>query len=127
MQMRSKSCQHYGKNQSFRGKKQSGLSPLIRYIPPTRFMKNDSTTTFLNFVLAALVILGVVFALFNIWRVHKLRSVQPRAQMQAQAFQQDSQKMQALLNDTIVYNNTAKSPELTQLLKLLSTPAPAAK
>jgi len=88
-------------------------------------MKNDSTTTFLNFVLAALVLLGVVFALFNIWRVHKLRQVQPQAQLQAQAFQQDSLKMQALLNDTIVYNNTAKSPELTQLLQILQTPVQA--
>ena len=90
-------------------------------------MKNDSTTTILNFVLAALVLLGVVFALFNGMRTRTLRQVQPLAQMQVQAFQQDSIKMQALLNDTIVYNSTARSPELTQLLRILQTPAPAAR
>jgi hypothetical protein len=90
-------------------------------------MKNDSTTTFLNFVLAALVILGVLFALLSIWRTHDLRQIQPRVQMQLQAFQGDAVRIQALVNDVAVYNATAKSAELAQIIDVLKAPAPVAK
>ena len=88
-------------------------------------MKNDSTTTFLNFVLAALVILGVLFALLNIWKGRDVRSIQAQVQFQAQNFQIASVIAQALLNDTVLYNNTARSPELAAIIQ--SVQAPAAK
>ena len=42
-------------------------------------MKNDSTTLFLNFVLAALVLLGVIFAMMSMSRTSYLRKVRDRA------------------------------------------------
>jgi len=90
-------------------------------------MKNDSTTTFLNFVLAALVILGVLFALMTIWRTRDFRRLDPSVRIEMQRVQNDFLRVQALLNDTITYNNTAKSPEITQILQSLQPPQSAAK
>ena len=90
-------------------------------------MKNDSTTVFMNFVLAALVILGVLFALMTVWRTHTLRQLQPRVQAELQQVQLVSMKAQALLQDTIAFNATAKNPELAQIIQSVQTPQPAAK
>jgi hypothetical protein len=89
-------------------------------------MKNDTTTTMLNFVLAVLVILGVVFALMTTHKVNKARSLQQPLMIASQRFQSDLGRMQALLNDVIIYNKTANSPELAQLIKEVQAPAPAA-
>ena len=88
-------------------------------------MKNDSTVTFLNFVLAALVILGVLFALLNIWRVRDLRHLQDQVLFQQQGLQLDALKIQALINDTVAYNAKVNSPELTQILQSIQPPTPA--
>lgn len=90
-------------------------------------MKNDSTTTFLNFVLAVSVILGVLFALLGIWKGHSARVIQSQVQFQAMSFQNASAKAQALLNDTIAYNATAKNPELAAIIQSVQTPAPAVR
>ena len=90
-------------------------------------MKNDSTTTFLNFVLAALVMLAVMFALLTIWRTHDWRQLNPKVQIQAQQFQVVAARAQALLQDTMTYHATARSPELAQIIQSAQTPAPAAK
>ena len=90
-------------------------------------MKNDSTTTFLNFVLAALVILGVLFALMSIWRIRDLRALQTQVQGQMQKSQVASMRAQSLLQDTITFNATAKNPELAQIIQAAQTPSPAAK
>jgi uncharacterized protein YpmS len=90
-------------------------------------MKNDSTTTVLNFVLAAFVILGVVFALLTISRTRELRHMQVALQAQAQKTQITSARAQALLNDVINFNVTAKNPELAQIIQAAQTPQPAAK
>lgn len=47
--------------------------------------------------------------------------------MQRMNFQVASMRAQALLNDTIQYNATAKNPELTQIIQSVSPAAPAAK
>ena len=86
-------------------------------------MRNDTTTTFLNFVLAALVILGVTFALMSIWNTRELR----QKQFQIQQYQLVSVRAQALLNDSVAYNATAKNPEMNQILQSVQTAAPAAK
>lgn len=86
-------------------------------------MKNDTTTTLLNFVLAALVILSVLFAYFSIMRTRDLRQMQTTLQMEAQRIQFGSQKAQALLMDTIEFNKSAKSPELAQIIQAAQTPA----
>jgi hypothetical protein len=87
-------------------------------------MKSDTTATVLNFVLAVLVVLGVVFALLSITRTRELRLLTTNANVANQALQRAA----ALANDTAVYNNTAKSPELARLLQsLLPKNAPATR
>ena len=89
-------------------------------------MKSDTTTTALNFVLSALVILGVVFALLSIWRTRDLRHLQGSLQMRAQVVQAKLMGAQALAGDVAAYNATAKNPELANILKAALTPQPAA-
>jgi hypothetical protein len=86
-------------------------------------MKNDTTTTLLNFVLAALVILSVLFAYFSIMRTRDLRQMQTVLQVEMQRVQLGSQKAQALLMDVVEYNKTAKSQELAQIIQAAQTPA----
>jgi len=88
-------------------------------------MKNDTTTTMLNFVLAVLVILGVVFALLTTHKVNKARSMQQPLMIASQRFQANLGRMQALLNDVIIYNKTANNPELAEIIKGASAPAQA--
>ncbi len=90
-------------------------------------MKNDSTTTFLNIVLAALLILGVMFALLSIWRARDLRQLQTHVQGEAQQIQFLTAKAQALLQDAITYNATARNQELAQIIQSVQPPQPAAK
>jgi len=91
-------------------------------------MKNDTTTTLLNFVLAVLVILGVIFALMTMSRTRDVRQMQIALQLEMQKVQGGSMKAQALLNDVITYNATARNPELQQIIQSAQTPAqPAAK
>lgn len=88
-------------------------------------MKNDSTTTFLNLVLAMLVILCMLFGIRSIWQTHKQRNAQIIANLQLQSFQIASVRAQSLLNDTIQFNATAKSPELNQIIQSVETVATA--
>ena len=91
-------------------------------------MKNDTTTTLLNFVLAVLVVLGVTFALMSMRRTGDVRQMQVSLQLEMQKVQAGSIKAQALLNDVVAYNATAKNPELLQIIQSAQAPAqPAAK
>jgi hypothetical protein len=90
-------------------------------------MKDDTTTTLLNFVLYTLVILCVFFAIWSMWRVRDLKQLEPRVQAHAQMVQVKRATAMALLNDVITYNATAKSPELAQIVQDAKTPQPAAK
>ena len=89
-------------------------------------MKNDTTTTTLNFVLAALVILGVVFALLNIWRTRDLRHMQVTLQAQMQRSQVTAQRAQLLLSEVITFNATAKNQELAQIIQSATNQQPPA-
>jgi len=84
-------------------------------------------TTFLNLVLATLVILCVLFGVRSIWQGHRQRDALSQVQQQQMNFQVASMKAQTLLNDTIQFNATAKSPELTQIIQSVQPAAPAAK
>ena len=91
-------------------------------------MKNDSSTTLLNFVLYVLVILCVGFAVWSMWRTRDLKDLTVAVQTQAQIVQAKSVTAQALLNDVIIYNNTVKSPELAQIIQSAqAAPQPAGK
>jgi len=76
-------------------------------------MKSDTLTTFLNFVLAGLVLLSVIFALMSIWRTRELRQLS----MQANYANNALVKIQALANDTAAYNQTHQDPQLARLLQ----------
>jgi hypothetical protein len=84
-------------------------------------MKNDITTTFLNFVLAVLVILGVLFALLAMKRMHDFRAVTPFA-MQANS---KAMMMKSLVGDVTAYNAQVKNPEVARMLQPFQ-PKPAA-
>jgi uncharacterized membrane protein YccC len=78
-------------------------------------MKTDTITTVLNFFLALLVVLGVVFALMSIWRTRDLRTIAPYV-MQANS---KVMMYQSLVNDVGTYNVQAKNPEITRWLQSL--------
>lgn len=82
---------------------------------PALIMKNDTTTTLLNFVLSVLVILGVVFALLTMSRTRDLRTLSVNATVANSKIMQ----INSLLNDVATYNATAKSPELNKAIQLL--------
>lgn len=90
-------------------------------------MKNDPTINFLNFVLAALVILGVLFALLAIWRTHSLRHLQPQVQLEANQVQAVSVRAQGLLQDTVAYNATVRDPELAKIIQNAQAAAQTAR
>lgn len=75
-------------------------------------MKSDATTTALNFVLAVLVILGVIFASLSILRTHKLRELTLNATLVNTRLAQ----ARALAMDAAAYNATAKSPAMDRIL-----------
>jgi len=85
-------------------------------------MKSDTTTTVLNFILAVLVILGVIFASMSIVRTRELRQLQIRAQIA----QINLMRAQALANDVATYNATARSVELGQILQSARAPQQSA-
>jgi len=91
-------------------------------------MKNDTTTTLLSFVLAVTVVAGVVLAYLAMTRTSSLRKMQPALQAEMQRYQIASVKAQAILNDVVAYNATAKSPELQEIIKSVQVPVqPVAK
>ena len=83
-------------------------------------MKNDTTTTLLNFVLAALVILSVVFAYLARANTRELRTLS----VTAANSNNNIMRVNSLLNDVMAYNSTAKAPELSKAIALLQ-PKPA--
>jgi hypothetical protein len=76
-------------------------------------MKNDTTTTILNFVLAAFVGMSMVLAIFANHYTNQL----PTLTVQAQQAGNSLMRLQALGNDVATYNATTKSPELTRILQ----------
>jgi uncharacterized protein HemY len=89
---------------------------------PRPFMKNDTMTTALNFVLAVLAILGVIFTLMAILRTSEMR----RLAAGAAVANTELMRAQGLANDANAYNQTAKNPELTRILQTIQ-PKPATK
>ncbi len=85
-------------------------------------MKSDTTTTILNFVLAVLVILGVVFALLTITRMREFRQLTGNATLANATLM----RAQGLANDAAAYNATAKNPDLARILQSIQ-PKTAAK
>ncbi|HWY32241.1 MAG TPA: hypothetical protein VNX46_15880 [Candidatus Acidoferrum sp.] len=76
-------------------------------------MKRDLTTTVLNLVLAVLVFLSFGFTLLVIRREPEV----PAATAAAVKDNQNLMRVNAVLNDVIAYNATARDPELTRLIE----------
>ena len=83
-------------------------------------MKTDTTTLVLNFVLAVLVILGVVFAVLTMNRQRDLRVLSTNAAIANNALM----RAQSLANDAAAFNVTAKDAALTKILAAIQ-PKPA--
>ncbi len=86
-------------------------------------MKSDTTTTALNFILAVLVVLGVVFALLSIMRASELRRLSPVA-MQVNG---KMMMIQSLVADVQKYNQQTKSPEINHILQTFQSQISAIK
>jgi hypothetical protein len=76
-------------------------------------MKTDLTTTFLNFVLAILVLLSVCFALLTVLREPKV----PIWTAMALQDNNNLMKLNGILNDAVTYNARARSPELQRIIQ----------
>ena len=76
-------------------------------------MKCETTDAILKFVLVALVVLAVIFALQTIFRTRELRSLTQQATMD----QNNLIRMQTLYNDALAYSQKNPSPDLTRILQ----------
>ena len=75
-------------------------------------MKNDNITTALNLLLAALAVLGVIFALQSIFRTRTLRTLQIQA-AQANAYRM---AVESIAQDTIAYAQKNPNPDIQRIL-----------
>lgn len=87
---------------------------------PATIMKCETTNTILTFVLGALTLLSVVFALQTIFRTRELRSLQ-----MAIPEQNYMMTVQLLYNDAVEYGKT--HPDINRLLPTTQTAKPATR
>jgi len=76
-------------------------------------MKCETTNTVLTFVLGALALLGVIFALQTIFRTREYNTLTAQANAANTAFM----RLQALASDATVFNQKTPNPELTRILQ----------
>jgi len=76
-------------------------------------MKCETTNTVLTFVLGALALLGVIFALQTIFRTREFNTLSAQANAANTAFM----RLQALANDATAYNQRSPNPELARILQ----------
>jgi hypothetical protein len=108
------------KKSIFFAQKTSGQLLPFGYISP-HHMKSETLNGILTFILGALVILGVIFALRVIFVTRESRALQTQAMQDNAALVET----QSLLNDTQAYNQKYQSPELTRILQSLPAKPPA--
>ena len=76
-------------------------------------MKTETINTILTFVLGALALLGVIFALRTINHTRELTSLQ----IQVGNINANYLRLQALTSEVVAYNQKYPSPELTRILQ----------
>jgi hypothetical protein len=86
-------------------------------------MKCETTNSVLTFVLGALVLLGVLFALQTFFLTRDLRRLGVQVATANSALAQMRGPAQALFNDVTAYNKKNPSPELTKLVEPPAKPA----
>jgi hypothetical protein len=74
-------------------------------------MKCETTNAILTFLLAALVVLGAVFALQTVFHTRELRTLQ----IQIIGYQADLNRVNLLLNDAVQYSKT--HPDINQVIQ----------
>jgi hypothetical protein len=86
-------------------------------------MKRETTNTIMVFVLGALAVLGVWFALRGIFGQRELR------QLQIQATMDNSYRMtvEAIATDALAYSQKNPNPDIQRILKGAGINAPAPK
>ena len=82
-------------------------------------MKCETTDAILKFVLTALVILAVMFALQTIFRTRELRTLTLQATMD----NNNMLRIQSLYNDSLAYNQKNPSPDLIRILQTVQVKA----
>jgi hypothetical protein len=85
-------------------------------------MKQETINAVLTYVLGALALLGVIFALQTIFRTREYRSLILQANQANNYFKW----VQALGNDTLAYSQKNPNPELARILQPYQ-PKPAAR
>ena len=80
-------------------------------------MKCEMTNLFLTFVLGALAVFGVIFALQTIFLTREFRQLTVQAAMANNKLLQ----VQSLAADVSAYNQKTPSPELTKILQAAAT------
>ena len=79
-------------------------------------MKCDTTNAVLTFVLGALILLDVIFALQTINYTREFRSLQFQA-LRDQAMMAQLQQLDAVAKEAVAYNQKNPNPELTRILQ----------
>ncbi len=74
-------------------------------------MKSGATNSFLTFILALLVLAGVLFALQTIFRTRELRSISSQANLANSGLVRE----QAFFNDCLIYSKT--HPAINSILE----------
>ncbi len=85
-------------------------------------MKNDTLTTVLNVGLWGLALIGVICAMLTMHRTREIRALTGPATMANSAIN----RLQALANDVVAYNQVHQDPNITRLLQSIQA-KPAAK
>ncbi len=81
-------------------------------------MKSETLNGILTFVLGVLVVLGVILAMRMALLTHEYRTLKNQASLCQEVLVQT----QAIYNDSAAYNQRYNSPELTQILQIISQP-----
>jgi hypothetical protein len=76
-------------------------------------MKCETTNTVLTYVLGALALLGVIFALQTIFHTREYSTLT----MQVGQANNALTRVQSLANDTLAFNQRYPNPELTRILQ----------
>ena len=83
-------------------------------------MKCETMNSVLTFVLGALILLDVIFALQTINHTREFRSLQFTA-MQDQAMLAQIQQVESLARDAMAYDQKYPNPDLTRILQAAQT------
>jgi len=76
-------------------------------------MKCETTNTVLTFILGALALLGVIFALQTIFRTREYTTLN----LNLLRYNNALIRVQSLANDTLAYTQRTPSPDLTRILQ----------